>query len=427
MKFYLDSIGCRLNQSEIEKFGREIRRNGHQLTARPEEADLAIVNTCAVTAKASSDSRTRARQLGKRTREGVVLTGCWSTLDVESALALPNVLHVVPNAAKPGLIQSILTADQIELVGGMLAREPLPGLRSRTRAFIKVQDGCDLSCTFCVTTIARGAGRSLPIAQIIDDIHYAQRGGAKEVVLTGVHLGSWGQDMDPMMSLEDLIFSILSDTDIQRLRLSSLEPWDLDEGFFSLWQDPRLCRHLPLPLQSGSDAILRRMGRRTTTQDFAELVSSARSSIPGVAITTDIIAGFPGETPDDFLQTLEFIRSLHLAGGHIFTYSERKGTPAARFPKKVPNRIRTERSSALRKVISESRHRYYRDHLGSRQPVLWEAVSESGPDGLEIRGWTDNYIRVHYTGQRNLSNEITHVILSELNSDGNTVRARHTE
>lgn len=424
MKVYLDSVGCRLNQSEIESFGREIRRAGHQLTAHPEEADFAIVNTCAVTAKATSDSRAKARKLGERALNGAVLTGCWSTLDPASARALPHVYKVIPNAAKAGLVGSILPTSPIDAHQGLLAREPLPGVRSRTRAFIKVQDGCDLRCTFCVTTIARGAGSSLPAAQVIDDIRYAQRGGAKEAVLTGVHLGSWGKELQPRQNLKHLISMILSATEIPRLRLSSLEPWDLDEDFFSLWQDPRLCRHLHLPLQSGSDRILRRMGRRTTTQEFAELVSFSHTNIPEVAITTDIIAGFPGETQEDFKATLDFVHGLHLAGGHVFTYSEREGTTAARLPNSVPERVRKTRSAALRKLLNQSRLRFYEAHLGTRQSVLWESISGSGPGGLDLHGWTDNYIRVQCRTRHDLSNETSPVVLGEISSNGSYILAR---
>ena len=183
-----------------------------------------------------------------------------------------------------------------------IARKPLPGLHRRTRAFIKVQDGCDNHCTFCVTTIARGEGRSRSVADVILDIQSALEGGTKEIVLTGVHLGSWGQDSGN--HLRDLVKAILRETDAPRLRLSSLEPWDLDADFFSLWADKRLMPHLHLPLQSGCDSTLRRMARKTTPQSFRELVSAARAVMPEVAITTDIIAGFPGETDDEFAESL---------------------------------------------------------------------------------------------------------------------------
>jgi threonylcarbamoyladenosine tRNA methylthiotransferase MtaB len=200
-----------------------------------------------------------------------------------------------------------------------LARQPVPGGRLRTRAFIKVQDGCDNRCTFCITTLARGAGRSLPVEAILADINAALAGGAQEIVLTGVHLGSWGQDFETPQKIRDLIETILAEAPVIRLRLSSLEPWDLEADFFSLWQDQRLARHLHLPLQSGSAATLRRMARKTTPEDFARLVAAAREHIPEVAITTDVIAGFPGESEAEFAESLEFVRQMNFAGGHVFT------------------------------------------------------------------------------------------------------------
>jgi threonylcarbamoyladenosine tRNA methylthiotransferase MtaB len=411
MKIYLDSIGCRLNQSEIEQFSRDFRRAGHQLTGTPEEADIAVINTCAVTAKASSDSRSKTRRIGKRVREGVVLTGCWSTLEPEKASSIPNVKDVIPNNQKMDLARRITPLDPMDSDRGLIGREPIPGLRKRMRAFIKVQDGCDLSCTYCVTTLARGSSRSIPIKQVIDDIHFAQRGGSKEAVLTGAHLGSWGRDLQPAQTLDELIHAILKNTDIERIRLSSLEPWDLHPNFFSLWENTRMCRHLHLPLQSGSDRILRRMGRRTQTDEYAELLALARSQIPNVAITTDLIAGFPGETDQEFEQSYQFIQKMSFSGGHVFTYSERPGTHAATFPGRVPTKLRKRRGALLRRALAQSSEQFQEGQLGSRRSVLWEAIIGSVPDGFILRGWTDNYIRVQGISQQNRSNEITQVNL----------------
>jgi threonylcarbamoyladenosine tRNA methylthiotransferase MtaB len=421
MKIFLDSVGCRLNQSEIEQFGRQLRLKGHKLTGDPADADLAVINTCAVTAKASSDSRTKARKLGQRTQQGVVITGCWSTLRPQAAAQLPNVQAIVNNDKKDSLVDRIPSTDSIESEFGMIGREPLPGIRQRTRAFIKVQDGCDLQCSYCVTTIARGGGYSVAAAKIIDDILYAERGGTKEVVLSGVHLGSWGHDLHPRSSLKQLIQRILDQTDVPRIRLSSLEPWDLEDDFFSLWENPRLCRHMHLPLQSGSDRILRLMGRRTSKQEFRTLVDTAKSLIPDLAITTDVIVGFPGETQQEFNQSRVFIESLPLAGGHVFTYSERPGTPAVRLDGKVPSRISKERSAVIRKVIRESSHQFRSRQLGTKASVLWETIAGITPQGYELKGWTDNYIRVHYTRKTDLSNTITAVILQETSPDHNSM------
>ena len=304
MKIYLDSVGCRLNQSEIEIYAWQLRSAGHDLVATAADADIVIINTCTVTAAADSDSRQKIRQANRAGANSIVVTGCWSSLYPENALALPGVSHVIHNRDKKNLVPNILQIPIEQYDLEPIVRQPIPGARSRTRSFVKVQDGCDNRCTFCITTIARGTGRSRPISEVIPEINLSllddEMGNAiKEVVLTGVHLGSWGTDLSPQLNLRQLVEAIFKETDIPRLRLSSLEPWDLDDDLFTLWENPRLCRHIHLPLQSGSKATLRRMARKTTPKEYAHLVDIARSVCPEIAITTDIITGFPGESDDD--------------------------------------------------------------------------------------------------------------------------------
>ncbi|MGE5222190.1 MAG: MiaB/RimO family radical SAM methylthiotransferase, partial [Omnitrophica WOR_2 bacterium] len=300
MKVYLDTVGCRLNQSEIETFARQFRLAGHTLVPAAEEADLVVINTCAVTSEAASDSRQKIRQAARAGAQQIVATGCWATLNPQGAAALPGVSRVVTNDQKDRLVPDLLQVPSQVFELEPIEREPIPGDRRRTRAFIKVQDGCNNRCTFCVTTIARGKGRSRTIPEILADIRPAIRGNAQEVVLTGVHLGSWGHDFQERQSLRRLVNAILEETDVPRLRLSSLEPWDLDEAFFSLFKNTRLCPHLHLPLQSGCAATLRRMARKTTPDAFYRLVEAARAAAPDIAITTDIITGFPGEDENEF-------------------------------------------------------------------------------------------------------------------------------
>jgi len=418
MKIYLDTVGCRLNQSEIETYARQFRAAGHELVPDPAEADLTVINTCAVTAAAAADSRKKIRGATRAGSQKVVATGCWATLNPESAQALPGVQQVVLNAVKDELVPRVLQFSPETFDLEPLVRQPVPGGRSRTRAFIKVQDGCDNRCTFCVTTLARGAGRSLPDEAILADIQAALAGGAQEVVLTGVHLGSWGQDFEKPRKLRDLIETVLMEAPIVRLRLSSLEPWDLDDEFFTLWQDQRLARHLHLPLQSGSAATLRRMARKTTPDDFARLVSVAREHIPEVAITTDVIAGFPGESETEFTESLAFVNQMNFAGGHVFTYSARPGTAAARMPDQVPSAIRKERNALLREVFEQSAILYQSRFVGKRLPVLWESSSRVEADRWRISGLTDNYLRVTAQAPRQLWNQITPVQLTGLGDGG---------
>ena len=412
MNVYLDTIGCRLNQSEIEKMASQFRMAGHTLVDSPAGADLVVVNTCAVTAEAASDSRQKIRQAFRSGVTQIVATGCWATLDPQAAASLAGVSAVVSNEHKPTLVADILNLPPEEFDQEPISRQPLPGNRARTRAFIKVQDGCDNHCTFCITRIARGNSRSQAVPTILQDIRAALAGGVKEVVLTGVHLGSWGHDFDPPSSLRSLVEAVLGQLDVPRLRLSSLEPWDLDESFFELWQDPRLCRHLHLPLQSGAGAGLRRMARKTTPDSFARLLEIARAVSPQMAITTDVIVGFPGETDEEFAESLAFVKAMNFAGGHVFTFSPRPGTAAARFAAQVPKAVRKERSAIMRAALAQAAGQYSRRFAGETLGVLWESIDSLGQQGWRMHGLTDNYLRVTALAPRPLWNEFSQVKLN---------------
>ncbi len=415
MRIFLDSIGCRLNQSEIETIGGQFRLQGHELVADAAQADLAVVNTCAVTVEAAADSRKRIRQAGRAGAGEVIATGCWATFDPQAAAALPGVASVVPNPHKDGLVSQVLQLPLEVFDREPLDREPLPGARLRTRAFIKVQDGCDNRCTFCITTVVRGQGRSRAEEEVLADIRAAVRGGVKEVVLTGVHLGSWGQDLEHGLHLRDLVESVLRETQIPRVRLSSLEPWDLDESFFSLWaNETRLCRHLHLPLQSGCDATLRRMARKTSQDSFQKLVAAARAACPEIAITTDLIAGFPGETEAEFNETLAFVRAMRFSGGHVFTYSARPGTAAAGMPGQVRHPVRKARNRILRRALREGEQAYRQVFVGADLEVLWESTTALGPSGWQLRGMADNGLRVEAVAPQSLWNQLSKVRITGL-------------
>ncbi len=418
MKVYLDTVGCRLNQSEIETFARQFRQAGHAIVAYAGDADLVVINTCTVTAAAASDSRQKIRQAAHSGEADLIVTGCWASLEPGEAALLPGVKRVFSNLEKDHLVAELLHLPEEQFDLEPLARVPLPGLRQRTRAFIKVQDGCNNRCTFCITTLARGASRSRTIPHVLVDIQAALQGGAREIVLTGVHLGSWGKDLPEKLQLFSLVKAILDDTDLTRLRLSSLEPWDLDETFFSLWQDKRMCRHLHLPLQSGSGLILRRMARKVTPQTFAALVKQARSAVPDMAITTDVIVGFPGEGEAEFSESLDYVDSMRFAGGHVFTYSPRPGTVAAEFPGQVPAVEKKMRSARMRQVLADAGRTYRQRFVGSRLSVLWEAADGVGPKGWRITGLTDNYLRVNAMAPQPIWNEITPIQLTQVSAEG---------
>jgi threonylcarbamoyladenosine tRNA methylthiotransferase MtaB len=420
MNIFLESIGCRLNQSEIEKLAKGFRKAGHRIVASPEEADIVVVNTCVVTGEAASDSRQKIRQSARRSRGSIIVTGCWATFDPNTASELPGVVAVVENLDKEKLVEKVLNIKTPTFELEPIAREPLPGLHLRTRAFTKVQDGCDNHCTYCITRIVRGNARSTPIDEIMLDVKGALAGGVKEIVLTGVHLGAWGQDYSPPLMLQDLIKTILEETDLPRLRLSSLEPWDISPDFFSLWNDKRMCRHLHLPLQTGSEEVLRRMGRKISPQKYSALLQLARSAIPDLAITTDIIAGFPGETEEQFAESKRFVEEMHFAGGHVFNFSPRPGTPAANYSPQIQPAIRKQRSVEMREIFRKAANDYQSQFLGKDVEVLWEATDSLDNRGWRLQGLTDNYLRVISWSPERLWNQISHVRLQKMDSEGLT-------
>jgi threonylcarbamoyladenosine tRNA methylthiotransferase MtaB len=297
-------------------------------------------------------------------------------------------------------------------------REFLAGTVGNTRAFIKVQDGCNNRCTFCVTTIARGEGQSRHLGDIVAEIQALTAAGYQEAVLTGVHLGSYGYDFGNKAGLRDLVRAILVHTDIPRLRLSSLEPWDIAPDFFSLWQDPRLLPHLHMPLQNGCDRILRRMARRTNQASFRELVTAARAHIPDLNLSTDIITGFPGETEADFAESLAYVEEMAFARLHVFTYSQRPGTAAAKMPGQLPNAVKKERTRRMIELGEKLSLAFHDQFVGQVRYVLWETAVGADKDGLRWLGYTDNYIRVHAHGTADLFNRVTLVRLTESRSDG---------
>lgn len=405
MKIFLDTIGCRLNQSEIERFAVRFRAEGHELVAEPATADLVVVNTCAVTAAASADSRSKIRWAARAGKAKIIATGCYATIDPQTVASIPAVVFLVPNSEKDRLVSLALGScenDPIELV----SRLPLPGHHKRTRAFIKVQDGCDNFCTFCITRIARGSNHSQPERMIFEDIDSALKGGAKEIVLSGVNLGAWGKELNPQKSLVYLIKKVVEKLSPQRIRLSSVEPWDINDEFLEVLSLSGFCQHLHLPLQSGSDAVLKRMGRRSSVADFELVVNRLRQRNPEVAVTTDLMVGFPGESEAEFRASIDFVRKMEFSGGHVFSYSSRPGTAAEKLPDHLPSIIKKKRSAEMRDVFAESAIRYRQKFIGKELSVLWEKSIESN-GSWSVSGLSGNYLRVNALSDRDLNNQIT--------------------
>ena len=426
MKVYLETIGCRLNESEIEAMARQFVAEGHQIVADAADAQLQILNTCAVTSDASRASRQRIRQFRHaQPAAQIVVTGCYSELAQAEVEALPGVVHIVRNRDKgrlPSLLRDSGVIEAAAPVDAMDA-EPLaldyrPGLvqgLGHTRAFVKVQDGCDNHCTFCVTRLARGDGHSRPLADVVREVQALAEAGYQEAVLSGVQLGSYGERPG---GLRELVAALLADTAMPRIRLSSLEPWELDADFFALWANPRLLPHLHLPLQSGCDTTLRRMRRRTSQAEYRALVTLARAAIPDLALSTDMICGFPGETDADFAESAAFCAEIGFMKLHVFPYSARPGTAAARLPDHVPTAVSKARVETLRQQSADAENHYRQHWQGQPEAVLWENVIGAAPDGWINSGLTRHYVRVYWTGPEILTNRITAVQLGQPQRDG---------
>jgi threonylcarbamoyladenosine tRNA methylthiotransferase MtaB len=431
MRIHLNTIGCRLNEAELESWSRGFLAQGHQLTTELAEADLVVINSCAVTGEAARKSRKLINRI-KRTnpQARLVVSGCYASLEPVKVKDISGVDLVVNNPEKDQLVD--IASHQLGLdsvVGespGIDGDLPLP--HGRQRAFIKVQDGCRHSCTFCIVTTARGEERSRPISEIVDEINQLHSAGVQEAILTGVHIGGYGSDMGS--DLSELIGRVLAESDIPRLRLGAVEPWDLPDGFWGLFANPRLMPHLHLPLQSGSDAVLKRMARRCKREEFAALVEQARRYIEDFNITTDIIVGFPGETTDEWEQTLSLVEQIGFGHLHIFGYSPRSGTLAADMPNQVAPDIIRQRSQELHLLGERMKRATLEQYLGRTLPVLIEGNGQLGSGGTRIwRGYTPNFLRVEAVVAKDLQlhNKIIPLQMTALTPAGDELLATPAE
>ncbi len=418
------ALGCRLNEAELETWASQFMQRGHQVTTDAAEADLVVFNSCAVTAQADRKSR---QQIGRLQRNNpaarLIVTGCHASLNPAAVKAYLGVDLVVDNQHKEQLVDQAL-----DLVGDGLGQggtvEPVLGeadnallLRGRHRGFIKIQDGCRYRCTYCIVTLARGDERSRSEADILAEINRLHRQGVQEVALTGVHVGGYGSDIDS--SLYRLLNEILEHSEIPRIRLASVEPWDLPDNFFGLFQDSRLLPHMHLPIQSGCDSVLRRMARRCKTTEFARLVERARAALPLFNVTTDLITGFPGETEQEWRQTMKFVEAIGFGHMHIFPFSARAGTKAARLPEQIDGATKKARSREMHELAAQLKRRALRAHLGNRAEVLWE--QQLGDDSGRWIGYTPHYHKIASSDGTIEASSISEVSIDSISNDGSTL------
>jgi threonylcarbamoyladenosine tRNA methylthiotransferase MtaB len=421
MRIHLKTLGCRLNEAELETWSREFQARGHCMTEQVDEADLLVINTCAVTKEAVRKSR---KLLGRSSRQNpnarLVVSGCYASLEPDAAQEIEGVDLIVNNRDKERLVEIIEQRLDLNLMPEAATDAETSSLleRGRQRAFIKVQDGCRYRCTFCIVTLARGEERSRPAGEIITEINYLCQKGIQEVVLTGVHIGGYGSDIDT--NLASLGQQILQETDIPRLRIGSIEPWDLAEDFWPLFDNPRFMPHLHLPLQSGSDSVLRRMARRCHSDEYRQLIAQARAQISNFNVTTDIIVGFPGESDEEWQQTLDFIEEIGFGHLHIFAYSPRQGTKAATLPDPLSREIKRQRSESLHQLGLQMKQQMLERQIGKCLPVLVEGSKERG-----WSGYTPNYLRVVISAppEADLANQIIPCSLDKLTEERNALQA----
>ena len=411
-KVALDTVGCKLNQAESQLLAQQFTQAGYRLVSVADGADVYILNTCTVTHVADRKCRHLLRMAHGRNLDALVVAiGCYAERACQELAQIEGVDLVLDNSEKLHLLRLLEESGRLSC--------PVYGQRSsavahtgfRTRAFIKVHDGCNSFCSYCIVPLVRGREKSTPIDQVIAEVRHRIAGGYKEVVLTGTKIGSYNHDG---VSLKGLLKRILTETDVARLRLSSLQPQEISRELIGLWRDNRLCRHFHLSLQSGSDAVLGRMNRHYTAGDYQRAVALIRGMVPEAAITTDIIVGFPGETEAEFEQSYELCRQMEFARIHVFSYSPRQGTQAAQLPDRIGDRVKRERSQRMLVLAKESAQNFRQQFLGKTMMVLWEKRSS---DGI-WSGYTDNYIKGYARSSEDLSNKLLPIELVELGEDG---------
>lgn len=416
MKIFLDMVGCRLNQAELDLLAIDLARKGATIVSTSEKADKIIINTCCVTKKACADSRKMIRHYRNLGGAEIISTGCWVNIDIQEAQNISDL--TVLNCDKEKIPEILL--NQHSELPGALTKKPILGKRTRTRGFVKVQDGCMNQCSFCLTTIARGASRSEPSDKVVRRIHELEAMGVKEIVLTGVQLGSWGKELQPRLALSDLIRTILDQTCIPRIRLSSIEPWDIDPAFIELLNEKRVCAHLHIPLQSGADPVLRSMRRPINAQRFFEVLRQIRQIAPQTSITTDIISGFPTETPELFQESFEFIKKCNFDGGHVFSFSPMPGTDAENMQSLVQDSDKKQRTKLLIEHFKEQSKKSKLAMIGQTGSVLYESKRETKA-GTKWVGFAENYQRVETFSTDNLMNQIVDTKFVELDPKGNLI------
>lgn len=417
-KFFVQNFGCRATQADGAALETLLAAKGLEAAAERSHADLVVLNTCTVTQAADEDVRQTVRRVHRENPDArILVTGCYAQRAPDELAAMPGVEWVVGNSHKTRIAELVSAAPYHGnvLVGDIFAQHDFlsapveDAAGDRTRPNLKIQDGCNNRCSFCIIPFVRGRSRSAPAEQVIEQVRALAR-RYREVVLSGINLGRWGREPGSRMRLADLIRRLLDETEVQRLRLSSIEPMDFSDDLLGLMAaSPRIAKHVHAPLQSGCDRILRRMHRKYRPRHYADRILQARRLMPDCAVGADVMVGFPGETHADFEDSRQFIDSLPFTYLHVFTYSERPGTPAAEIPDQVPMAVRKERNRVLRELAARKNLEFRRSMVGRTLSVV--TLNEPGT------ALSDNYLRIQLACAAE-PNRLMEVRIGGINANG---------
>lgn len=426
------TLGCKVNQFETEVMEGLFKARGYNVVDFSQHADIYVINTCSVTNLGEKKSRQLIRRASRQNPEAVIaVAGCYSQVAPDKISQIPGVDVIVGTQDRARIVELVEAAvannrtNQVNIVADIMHTKefediPLFSMPGRTRAFLKIQEGCTNFCSYCIIPYARGPLRSRPLASIAAETKKLVAAGFNEIVLTGIHLGAFGRDLvhnEEDITLVDAVKTVLAagGSELMRLRLGSLESIELSDQLIVLMQtDERLCPHLHLPLQSGDDRILMAMNRHYTTAQYRELIDNIKNHVPSIAITTDVIVGFPGETDDIFESTMNFITTIGFAKIHVFPYSRRTGTPAAKFSQQVSETEKKFRVHRLQQLADKQSKEFYQSFLGQNLNVLFDKVEIGGI----ISGLTGNYARIYATGSQESIGRIAAVKLERFYQDG---------
>jgi threonylcarbamoyladenosine tRNA methylthiotransferase MtaB len=430
--FYVENFGCRATQADGAAIARQFEELGLARADAPKRSEIVVLNTCTVTASADQDARAAIRRIRRDNPDcQIVVTGCYAQRSPEEVASLPGVSRVIGNSHKHQLAEIVVaprSGDQVssaaeqtafvplsslgqasqnqifvsdifahtELVGAPVFDAAGPGPNDRTRPNLKVQDGCDNRCSFCVIPYVRGLSRSLPLNRILNEVNSLVHSGYREVVISGINLGRWGRDFDEPLRFENVVHEILDQTVLEKLRISSVEPMDWSDELIGMMASSlRIAKHAHVPMQSGSDRVLRAMHRKYRPLHYREKLEKIRAAMPTAAIGADVMVGFPGEREADFEQTRRLIEELPFTYLHVFTYSPRPGTPAAAMRDQVPVQVARERSRILRDLAAEKKLAFMQTFVGRTV----EAITLNVFDGKSTEALTDNYLKLRLQGQ----------------------------